>query len=269
MKTQASLKWMKSSFVLILVLTLISCLNEPHKVYPKTAQEIKSPIKIKPPGPYYVEFDKQECKDQIAQAKRDIENDQLIFLDPAGWTIIRYDEEMADVLKNFNIDYEITGPNCTLELECYGYHMDSIIHNMHGANFINEVRQKADSLFLSKWRTKVYEYWDIDQSPIYSEYSTEEFFEREIQFPIGWDTVPIKYQRQYLTVEITISNEGVVENWKHDEMSNIKKSNEQFVPDLQRQIGNIISRMKVWKPGILNGKNVSSMVLVDIDLDKE
>jgi len=260
---------MKSSIILILILILSSCSNEPTKNDVASKKESEYLRKTKPLKLYYVDFKNEECKSQITKAIIDSDNGDLIFIDPTGWTIIRYDQEMEEVLSKFGINYEVSGPNCTLEQECYGYYMDSIIHNKHGENFIKEVRKKSDSLFLSRWKTKIYEYWDIDEIPFYSKYPTEDFLKEQVKFPIGWDTIPMKFERQYLTAELTISNTGKLEKWKHGEMSNIKETNKRFVPALKKQVENIISKMKIWIPGKLDEKNVNTKIWVDINLDAE
>lgn len=73
-----------------------------------------------------------------------------------GWTIIRYDDEMEEILNQYGIGYIEWGLNCTMEQECYGYYMDSIISQRFGTGFIKQIKNRADSLFLSRWKTKTY-----------------------------------------------------------------------------------------------------------------
>jgi len=226
--------------------------------------------KMKPPGKYFTDFDDDECKQQIDSAKMDVGNGKLVYEDTkGGWSIIRYDDEMEEILKEYGIEYVETGPNCTLEQECYGFYMDSIISQRFGKDFIKQIEQRADSLFLSKWKTKTYESWDIDESPMFKEGDAELYIERRIRFPINWDTIPMKFERQYLMIDVYINNNEKMTNWEFDELYNLKESNEQFLSTIRRQIEQILKEMHNWTPAKLNRKKVNSKIWLDINLDNE
>ena len=259
----------KTVISILLICALWSCkLDKEGTVIEEDGEE--SVRIMKPPGKYFTNFENEDCKIQIDSAKIDVENGRLVYEDTkGGWSIIRYDDEMEEILKEYGIEYVETGPNCTLEQECYGYYMDSIISQRFGKEFIKQIEQRADSLFLSRWKTKTYESWDIDEYPIFKEGDAELYIERKLRFPNNWDTIPMKFERQYLTIDVYISNTGEMIKWEFDELYNLKESNEPFLPDIRRQIGQVLKRMHDWTPAKLNGKNVNSKIWLDINLDKE
>lgn len=259
---------MKIQIIIFLSLIIISLGCQLDKDTPATKEEKERIRRLKPPGKYYTDFDNEECKQQINSAKIDVKNGKLLYEDPRGWVIIRYDEEMEEILGEYGIDYEMTGPNCTLEQECYGYYMDSVINEKYGLKFIKQIQKRADSLFLSRWRTKTYASWDIDIKPSLKNDDAEVYLERRIKFPKNWDTIPMEFERQYVSINVVISNEGKLVKWEHGEMYNLKKSNEQFLPEIQQQISQIMKNMKDWHPGKLEGKKVNSKSWLDVNLDK-
>lgn len=225
---------------------------------------------MKPPGKYCTDFENEECKRQMDSAKIDVRNGKLLYEDNSGgWAIIRYDDEMEEILNAYGIEYMETGPNCTLEQECYGYYMDSIISQRFGKEFIQQIEQRADSLFLSRWRTKVYESWEIDTPPIYNEGDTETYIEQSIKFPEKWDTLLMEFERQFITLNVFVNNQGELTRWEFHEFYNLKESNEKFLPKIQSQVNQIMAGMVAWKPGKLMDRDVNSTIWLDIDLDKE
>jgi len=268
-KLQAIRMKIETVISILMICTLWSCkLDKKETVI---EEDEKETVRIvKPPSKYFTDFENEDCKLQIDSAKIDVENGKLVYEDTKGsWAIIRYDDEMEEILKEYGIKYVETGPNCTLEQECYGYYMDSIISQRFGKEFIKQIEQRADSLFLSRWKTKTYESWDIDESPMYKEGDAELYISRKIRFPNSWDTIPMKFERQYLMIDVYISNTGEMIKWEFDELYNLKESNEQFLPNIRRQIGEVLKRMHDWTPAKLNGKKVNSKIWLDINLDKE
>lgn len=225
---------------------------------------------MKPPGKYLTDFENEECKLQIDSAKNDVKNGKLVYEDNSGgWTIIRYDDEMEEILNEYGIEYIETGPNCTLEQECYGYYMDSIISQTFGKEFIKQIEKKADSLFLSRWETNTYEYWDIDEPPSYKGGDAATYIKNKVEYPPNWDAIPMEFERQFVIVEASIDNNGNLKSWEFDDFYNLKQSNEQFLPKIKEQINQIMEGMINWKPGKLMDKNVNSKIWLDIDLDHE
>lgn len=221
------------------------------------------------PAKYFTDFNNEECKEQMDSAKNDINNGKLVYKGNSGWHIVRYDDELEELLLSQGIEYIDNGPNCTLEQECYEYYMDSIISQKFGKEFIRDIEQRADSLFLSRWKTKAYQSWDIDKSPFYKEGDAEIYIEDRIKFPEKWDTIPMKFKRQFVTIDVHIDNNGKLAKWEFHEFYNLKESNEQFLPQIKKQINQIMKDMSEWEPGKLVGKDVNSIIWLDIDLDKE
>lgn len=260
---------MKKILTFIIILTLIGCSNEQNKISTSTEEKAQIFDDIKPPKLFYVNFSDENCQIQIDNAKKEVKREKYKFIDPLDIGMIRYDDEMEELLANYKIEYSPSGPNCTLEQECYAYYMDSIIQVKFGSKFISSIREKSDSLFLSKWKTKDYMYWNIDEIPSYSKYPAGEFISERLNFSNGWDTIPIKFQRQYLTLEMLISNEGKLKEWKFDDQYNVKKTNLHLIPDLKDQISEVVNKMDEWNPGILSSKRVNCRLLLDVNLDQE
>ncbi|MBP8238976.1 MAG: hypothetical protein KAX50_03400 [Saprospiraceae bacterium] len=259
----------KTVISILMICSLWSCKldNGSTAIQENEAEAVRS---TKPPGKYCTDFENEECKRQMDSAKIDVRNGKLLYEDNSGgWTIIRYDDEMEEILNAYGIEYMETGPNCTLEQECYGYYMDSIISQRFGKEFIQQIEQRADSLFLSRWRTKIYESWEIDTPPIYNEGDTETYIEQSIKFPEKWDTVPMEFERQFITLNVFVNNQGELTRWEFHEFYNLKESNEKFLPKIQSQVNQIMAGMVAWKPGKLMDRDVNSTIWLDIDLDKE
>jgi hypothetical protein len=147
--------------------------------------------------------------------------------------------------------------------------MDSIISQKFGKEFIKHIELRADSLFLSRWKTKTYEYWVIDESPFYKEGDAEIYIKNRVKLPPHWDSIPMEFERQFIIVEAYIDNNGNLKNWEFDEFYNLKKSNEGLLPEIKEQVNMIMKDMVEWNPGKLGEKRVNSKILLDIDLDKE
>lgn len=258
----------KTIISILVICGLWSCkLDKEGTVIEKEEKTVRT---IKPPSNYYTDFESEECKLQIDSAKIDVRNGKLVYEDNSGgWVIIRYDDEMEEILNEYGIEYKETGPNCTLEQECYGYYMDSMITQKFGKDFIRQVEQKADSLFLSRWETKIYETWEIDELPFFKEGDAEIYIKQRIKFPKNWDTIPMEFEREFVTVDAFINNEGKLVNWEFHKLYNLKKSNEKYLSEIRGQINQTIKKMNQWTPGKLIDKAVNSRILLDIDLDKE
>lgn len=259
---------MKAISSFLILISILSCSAEQSKIKSAIDNDRNEITQIAPPKLFYVDFKNPDCKIQIDSAKKDIKNNKLTFVDPLDLASLRYEYEIKEILSEYHIDYIIAGENCTLEQECFAFYMDSIISQKFGSSFISSIRRQADSLFLAQWETKEYMYWNIDKDPTYSEQSAEQFILDRLNYPKAWDTIPMKYERQYLMIELLIGNEGRIKEWTYSDIQNIKKSNQKFVGHLHKQIKNIVSNMKLWNPGRLEGNKVNSRILIDINLDK-
>ncbi len=259
----------KAVILILMINALWSCkLNKDRAVSEVNEEEAARLVKL--PGKYITDFENEDCKLQIDSAKIDVEKGRLVYEDyKGGWSIIRYDDEMEEILKEYGIEYEVTGPNCMLEQDCYGYYMDSVIHQKFGKEFIKQIEKEADSLFSSKWETKTYDNWDIDEPPFYKGGDAEKYIRNKVRDPSNWDTIPIEFERQFLIVEASIDNNGNLRSWEFDDFYNLKESNEQFLPKIKEEINQIIKEMTYWEPGKLMGKKVNSRIWLDIDLDNE
>lgn len=245
----------------------MGCSNEPRNINSTSKLKPQNANLIKPPNLYYVNLTHPDCKIQLDSAKQDVKNGKYTFIDPMGIASIRYEDEITELLSNYKIEYRLKGPNCTNEQECYGYYMDSIINLKFGTEFIKSIRRESDNLFLSRWETKEYMYWNIDEIPTNSEYPSQEFISENLMLPAGWDSIPMKYERQYLMIEVLITSDGELKEWSFDEMNNIKKTNQPFIPEIKIQIQDIISQMTNWNPGRLSNKHVNCKLLLDVNLD--
>lgn len=218
---------------------------------------------------YIIDFTNTECQSQLKEAEIDFKNGKLVH-QFYSFERDRFSEELKELLNKYEIEYD-DKEECLIDVqECYGWYMDSLISVKYGETFIPNLKERADSLFLSRWESKTYYYWDLDREPKYSEgYGFADIFiKNRITLPTRWDTMPFQDQRQYLDVMVIINREGVLENWEHENY-NLKDTNIQFYGNLKSQIDSILNRMNTWEPGVLNNKNVTSKYWIDINLDKK
>lgn len=217
---------------------------------------------------FIMDFSNSECQRQLKEAKKDYENGKLVHQFHA-FESDRFSEEFEELLNKYKIEYDDKGEYHIDVQECYGWYMDSLISVKFGEDFISNLKEKADSLFLARWETKTYYYWHLDEEPKYSEgYGFSDIFiKNRLSFPKSWDTIPMQDWRQYLSVWVTISKEGELEKWEHENY-NLKGTNIEFYDHLKNQIDSLLKRMNVWEPGLLNGNKVTSKYLIDINLDK-
>jgi len=217
---------------------------------------------------FIMDFSNSECQKQIREAEKDYKNGKLVH---QFYSVKRdrFNEEFKEILNEYNIEYDYKGEYYHDVQECYGWYMDSVISEKFGENFIPNLKNKADSLYLARWETKTYYYVHLDQEPKYSEdYGFADLFiKKRIGLPSKWDTIPMRDERQYLAVMVTINRKGLLEDWEHENY-NLKDSNEQFYDELKKQIDTILRGMNTWEPGVLNGKEVTSIYRIDINLDK-
>lgn len=217
---------------------------------------------------YMVDFDSKECQAYLEMARTDFSKGRLVYQIFSGKPK-RYSEELEELLRAYHIEYEDLGQNCLNVQECYGYYMDSVISTKYGDSFIPILEKKADSIFLARWETKIYEYWDLDKEPKYSEgYGFADIFiENRVKLPENWDSIPMQHERQFFSVIAIISNKGKLVDWKID-LYNLKETNENHLDYLKKEIDRIVNNMENWEPGELNKRKVASEYHIDIHLDK-
>lgn len=218
---------------------------------------------------FIIDFSNSECQRQLREAEKDYKNGKLVhqfyFVERD-----RFREELKELLNEYEIEYDDKGEYHLDVQECYGWYMDSLISVKFGNDFISNLKEKADSVFLARRETKTYYYWHLDEEPKYSEgYGFSDIFiKNRLSFPQSWDTIPMQDQRQYLSVWVTISKEGELEKWEHENY-NLKSTNIQFYDHLKNQIDSLLEEMIKWESGVLNGKKVTSIYKIDINLDKK
>lgn len=253
---------MKSQFILFFVCVLIFSCNNPQTAI-EEVEEFEEYFEPK----FITDFSTKECQDQIEKAKRDFQSGKLVHQISIR---NRFDEELEELLNEFNIGYFYQVEMCLPIQECYGWYMESLISNKYGKNFIEELEEKADSLFLARWETKTYDYWDIDKDPKYSEFhgAADKYIKSQVQLPIGWDSIPMKFERQFISVWVKIDKDGLLEKWEYD-LHNLKDTNQKFLTNLTRQVDGILEKMTKWEPGVLAGRNVSANYLIDVNLDQD
>ena len=257
---------MKIASIVISVLLFCGCQNSESG---KTEPDEEVVVEVEDVIPkYMVDFDSEECKAYLKIAKKHLNEGRLVYQiyprEP-----IRYSEELGELLNSYGIEFENLGMNDMSVQECYGYYMDSVITSRFGEGFIANLEEKADSTFLARWETKVYEYWDLDKEPKYSEGRgfADIFIEKRIKLPENWDSIPMQHERQFFSVITYIDNKGKLVDWEID-LYNLKETNEIHFGYLKKEIDRVVSKMKDWEPGELNNRKVASEYHIDIHLDK-
>ncbi|MEH0153119.1 hypothetical protein V6R21_03175 [Limibacter armeniacum] len=255
------MKYFTVSISLLLVL-LVSCNKSENTTSDKEEALVENYI-----WEFGLDYSSTECLEQLEKAKVDAEKDSLTFTVYYGRTP-RYNEELKELWSKENIHFDSRLSCTTVERNCYGYYMDSVVKSRFSQGFIDSMEKKADSIYLAAWQTKTYMYWHLDQNPTYKMTYPEYFIKRDLIYPKGWDTIPM-HLHQYIEVIVTIDNTGEMLDWSFDSSHILKPINEKHLPVLKKQIGVVLKGMGKWEPGILDGKKVKSEILLNINLDKD
>jgi hypothetical protein len=216
----------------------------------------------------HVDFKDNRCLSEYKRALEDIGKNKIVY---ANFGINhKYNEEFEYLLKLNKIEYEFLGENCTLLSNCYGYCMDSIISKRFGDDFIEKLRTQSMELSNSRWKTKVYNYFEVDTNAKYpntnDENEVEKLILKKFIMPKNWNSKNMKKnEREFISIEIIIDNKGKA-RIKSNElfMYNIKPENLKHLPYLKKELIRNINEMEFWNPAILNKHNVNSEEYIDI-----
>jgi hypothetical protein len=259
---------MKYILILISILTF-SCSNQNQEEAGKVEEQDKMDDQLPPPPPLSkIDLNNESCRSELEKAKSDAKKGFLVYTQ-YGRKFKRYDEELEEVLKKFNIAYKPLGPNCTGELNCYGLFMDSLITEKYGKAFITSLSKIADHMFESRWATKTYKYWDLKVGPSYRNVSPDTFILRNINFPKGWDFEPVEDLNEVIDTEFIVDSAGKVSNIKAAViLVNLKNANKKHLSYLKKEVERVIKEMEPWKPAELNGHKVKCWYHLEIYLNK-
>lgn len=249
---------------------MISCnkhKNSVNEIEPKFVV-----VKLPPRSDGYV-FDTTEvrCKSDLAKAKKDIKNGKMVF---SHFGIFHKNgDEIREILNKKGIEFKPLGENCTGLSNCYGYYMDSILKKKFGNNFFAIIKKDADKLSKSRWKTKVYNYVEVDSSAIYpgtsDVYFIQDITTKMFKKPLGWDNGRMdNNESEYVSIEIIVDSVGksiIPEKYYFNH--NLKKTNLKHLKYLELEIKNVVNKLDLWKPAVMNGHRVKSKEYIDINFN--
>lgn len=230
-------------------------------------------LALKTQIPFEFDYSDSTCQKQIEKAKNDIEKGEYSYITYHFFDDrLVYENEIEELLQKQNIKYKPLGENCTSELNCYVYYMDSVIKVKFGLHYIDSILTQAKELSESKWKTKVYSYFEIDKKAFYIDSNDERYFDKylksKIQFPKDWYISPRHASiRQYALLTVIVGNNGKAIIKPGSLEISLDNRNKKFKERIVSEIKNGFNSMDLWTPAKLNGHNVSSKLYVDIDLD--
>jgi hypothetical protein len=223
--------------------------------------------------PFEIDMTDSMCLLEIAKAKMDIEKGKLEYTIHNGLDKRYYfPEEIRELLLLKGITYNPLGVNCTGELNCYGYYMDSVIKTKYGLNFIDSILLTAKQVSVSRWRTKTYKFFQVDSQAYYLnkelERSADNFIRKGMKLPKTWIHTSDKENiRQYAQLAIIIDSNGMATLIKNQTEINVNQKNLKHIKALERQFLERVNSMEPWYPAILNGHKVKYEYWADIYLD--
>jgi len=262
---------MKYILYILLIINISSCQNTFKNETSKDV--IIDSIELKPRPDYRIDRNDSICIKEIERAKEDIENGIFEYsIHDFGRKYI-HQQEIRELLNSKNIKYSPLGENCTDELNCYGYHMDSVIRTKYGDDFIDSILIESKKLSDSKWKTKIYNSREVDSIAYYlnsdSENTIDDFIKSKIHLPDGWKrSGDVVYIRQDIFLELIIDNKGKPFLLENKAELNLKKENKKFSRQILNQIINSVRSMKPWIPAKLNGHKVKTEQLLYINFDE-
>jgi SepF-like predicted cell division protein (DUF552 family) len=264
----------------LIILITISCNQEKYQEVEN--KEAKTIVRVPPPPlKYYVDFNSIKCKEQLVEAKKQVEKGNLVYQISSNY-ISRYDEEFEVLLANNGIGYINYGPNCTLGQECFGYYMDSIIHKRFGNDFISQIEKQADSLYLLKaLKSYAVLYWDCDKKPINKSRSISESEGIYLKVPYQvkfnkrtWKTTAgdemWAIDRPFMDISFIINKDGSLSNFELKEFVYVLNENQKLENELlEFAIQKIKSDYNDWIPGIIDGQIVNTKYILRVNFKDE
>lgn len=203
------------------------------------------------------------CISEINEAKKDIENGNIVFCSPVGFLfgILRFEDELKEVVESYGLEFKMDLIS-DVEFEgqtqgCYGDYMTQYIENKYGENFRKKIYNEADSLYVVRVidRNKIVDYWDCDIAPHILGEKTERDFTKtlyidSLQMPIDCSETILMDIDFIIELDSTTNSYGV-----SNKVLGIKQ-NEKYYNDLLEYSISELKKIANWCPGKLKNSNV-------------
>jgi hypothetical protein len=254
-------------FLLILFSILIISCTKNNTQKKDLSPEITT-IKLPPKKIFQINTKDSRCVSELKRAKKDVEKGQLVYAIYNNDN--KYHLEIKELLLSKGIKYKPLGENCIGLYNCYGYYMDSIIKIKYGKNFMDRIRIKSNLLSNSRWKTKIYNYSEIDKAAEFPNtsdvYTFNDYAQKMFKKPKNWDFGKMKNnEREFVMISIIINSQGkaiIPKDYWFD--YNLKKNNLKHLKYLEKEIKHVVENMDSWKPAVMNKHNVSSEEYIDV-----
>jgi hypothetical protein len=266
---------MKYILIILVLCNIICCQNKSANNTDSIANDSFKAITVRVLSQFEIDLRDSVCIHEIAKAEKDFKKGIIEYSFFKGaHKEYSYTEEVSELLRSKGIKFRLLGENCTGELNCYGYYMDSIISVKYGKIFIDSIFETAKQIAESSWRTKTYRYDQVDSSAHYinieNERSADEFIKANIILPNNWvNTTHADDKRQFATLTLIIDTNGKATMLKGKSEFYVKEKNKKYIGLLEKQIIESLESMKPWNPAILNRHKVKYEYWADIYLDRD
>lgn len=242
--------------VLFFCFLLLTSCNKNKDAAKELAPEIIT-VKIPTPDRYGYDTTEVRCRADLERANKDFKNGKLVFAHFG--LFVKNRNEISEILNEKGIEFKPLGENCTGLSNCYGYYMDSILNIKFGKDYFIKIQKEADQLSKSRWKTKVYNYAEVDSSATYPEtddaFTVDNYCSKAFKKPSHWD----ENEDGFILANIIVKNDGKAIVFNKDWFDySLKKNNLKHIPYLKLEFKRIITEMQTWKPAIMNGHRVNS-----------
>lgn len=247
---------------------MVSC-NKNKDAVKQTEPKIVT-VKLPPKSydPYNYDTTEVRCKTDLAKAKEDFKKGKLVFSNFGNFA--KNGDEIKELLNKKGIAFKPLGENCTGLSNCYGFYMDSILKRKLGNTFLEDIKKEADKLSQSRWKTKVYNYAEVDSPAVYpgtsDVYYIQNITSKMFKKPVGWDNGKMDaYESESVSIAIIVDSNGkAIIPEKYSFNYNLKKSNLKHLKYLETEIKNVVNILKLWKPAVMNGHKVKTEVYIEV-----
>ena len=207
------------------------------------------------------------CDEETAEAIKKIKSDSVQFVLINEFP--RYKDELVEVLSELNIQL-VLKTSMHGEGYCQKSIMDSVISQRFGSNFIAQIKNQSDSLFLESNRGSIFPEKQLDERPILAgntnlngqeviikRLNKNQFSNDSIELKSNIVNAPYFVVSFYVKVDGTSSNATITERNSTDGYGR-----------LENIIMDEINRLNEWTPGNIRNERVSSEVEVAIAINE-
>ena len=208
------------------------------------------------------------CQEETKKAFELLRNDtvQLVLINE----LPRYEKELIEILNESKIQLVLVA-SIHDEGYCQKYVMDSAINERFGSNYLTQIKNQADSLFLASNRDSIFPEQQLDERPtlatnpsfngqgeIIKRLNKKYFVKDSIELISNVVNAP------YFVVSFNVNVNGV-----SSKASITERNSTEDYQELENLIVNEINGLTEWTAGKIRDESVSSRIDVAIAVNKK